>query len=172
MDTTTLFAAAAISGVVAHLGFFKRVEVDTHPLLIAVAFLGAPFAIKQLLNSYFDQYAEITIGTSYLVVGCFLSSLWASMLIYRAFFHPLHEFPGPVPAKLSKIWALTQTIKTGMRWYQVDVALHQKYGDYVRTGLAPKTLMNRSDIINEISRAQGAFNNRPKGAASYLWVQF
>jgi hypothetical protein len=136
MGVTKLFSAAALSGVVAHLGFFKRVEVDRHPLLIVFAFLGAPFALKKLLSTYFQEYAEITVGTSCLVVGYFLLSLWTSILVYRAFFHPLNKFPGPVPAKLSKLWALTQLIKTGMKWYQVDAALHKKYGDYVRTGLA------------------------------------
>lgn len=143
MDTAShshfvLFRSAAILGTLAHQFFFKRVEVDTHPLLIALTFLGAPYAVKHVLSSYFQQYAQVTIRTSFFVVGCFLLSLWASMLLYRAFFHPLNKFPGPSPAKLSKLWALTQTAKTGLRWYQVDTSLHQRYGDYVRTGLSPQ----------------------------------
>jgi hypothetical protein len=134
METMMLFAVAAILGVVAHQCFFKRVEVDTQPLLIVGVFAGAPFAVKHILSSYFQQYAEITTGISYLVVVCFTGSLWTSMLLYRAFFHPLNKFPGPFPAKLSKLWALVQTAKTGLKWHQVDAALHQHYGDYVRIG--------------------------------------
>lgn len=134
MEVITLFAAATLSGFIAHHVFFKRVEVDTHPLLIAIAFAVAPFAVKHVLSSYFQQYAEITIGASFLVVGCSLLSLWTSMLVYRAFFHSLNKFPGPFPAKLSKFWALSQTAKSGLKWYQVDEELHHRYGDYVRTG--------------------------------------
>lgn len=129
-----LFGAAAISGIVAHQCFFKRVEVDTHPLLIAVGFLAAPVAVKQVLGKCFEQYADISSGTSVLVVACFILSLWTNILFYRAFFHPLGQFPGPFPAKLSKIWALAQAVKSRLQWYHVNVDLHRKYGDFVRTG--------------------------------------
>lgn len=135
MEATELFAVAAGLGIVAHLCFFRRFEVDTHPLLIAVCFSAAPSAVRETLSTYFQQYAHITTRTSVVTVGCFVLSLWTSMLLYRAFFHPLKTFPGPRPAKLSKIWAFVQTAKTGLKWYQVDEALHQEYGDYVRTGL-------------------------------------
>lgn len=134
METGTLFAIAALAGVVAHQAFFKLVEVDTHPLLIANAFLAAPYAVKYVLNGYVQQCPGLTIGTSFLLVGCSILSLWITMLIYRAFFHPLQKFPGPFTAKLSKFWALSQTAKSGLKWYQVDEALHKQFGDYVRTG--------------------------------------
>ena len=140
MDTMEPFAVAGLLGIVSHQCFFKQIEVDTYPLAIALAFLGAPFAVKHILNNYLQQYARITTGNSFLLVGCYLFSLWTSMLLYRAFFHPLNKFPGPRLAKLSKIWALVQTAKTGLKWYRVDVALHQKYGDYVRTGMFPKKI--------------------------------
>lgn len=137
MEATELFGIASVLGVVAHQSFFKRVEVDTHPLLIGVGFAATPFAIDHLLSNYFQNHPQITIRISFLVVGCFILSIWMSMLLYRAFFHPLNKFPGPTPAKLSKIWALVQAAKTGLKWYQVDNALHHKYGDYVRTGGFP-----------------------------------
>jgi hypothetical protein len=142
MKTTTLFAAAALSGVIAHHVFFKRVEVDTRPLLIAITFFSAPSALKYFLSSCSPQHAGITYGTSFVIVLCFVLSLWTSMLVYRAFFHPLDKFPGPFPAKFSKLWAFWQTAKTGMKWYQVDEALHKQYGDYVRTGSFPMYVHN------------------------------
>jgi hypothetical protein len=150
MEITKLFAIAAVLGVASHQCFFKRVEVDTHPVLIAVSFLTAPFAVKHILSNYFQQHAQITSGTSFLVVGCFLISLWTSMLLYRAFFHPLKNFRGPLPAKLSKIWALMQTAKSGLKWYQVNAALHQEYGDYVRTGLSPRSSSIASAMLISI----------------------
>ena len=148
MEAEELCAIAAILGLVAHQCFFRRVEVDTHPLLIALAFIGAPFAVKHILSNYFQQYAQMTCGTSFLIVGCFLFSLWTSMLLYRAFFHPLNKFRGPMPAKLSKIWAFVQTAKTGLKWYRVDAVLHQEYGDYVRTGMSLETTLNQVDVAH------------------------
>jgi cytochrome P450 family 628 len=172
MEVTILFVAAVISGVVAHQCFFKRVEVDTHPLLIAIAFLGAPFAVRHVLRSYFQQYADITIGTSYLLVGCCLLSIWTSMFFYRAFFHPLNKYPGPFLAKLSKLWAFSQTAKTGLKWYQVDEALHKKYGDYVRTGRSLNILIHQVHYAYQGDRSQRTFDHGPESSPNYSWIQF
>lgn len=133
-NSLTLFATAAFFGVVAHQILFKRVEVDTHPLIIFVSFLGAPTLVSCLLRSYSTRYVENATSMGVFLVGCFLLSLWISILVYRILFHPLKKFPGPFNAKISKIWALKQAAKTNLKWYQVDSDLHQKYGDYVRTG--------------------------------------
>ena len=146
MEAEKLCAIAAILGLVAHQCFFKLVEVDTHPLLIALTFIAAPFAVKHILSNCFQKYAQITSETSFFAVGCFLFSLWTSMLLYRAFFHPLNKFPGPTPAKLSKIWAFVQTAKTRLKWYRVDAVLHQEYGDYVRTGMSLEATLSQVDV--------------------------
>jgi len=133
-NLTTIFATAAVSGVIAHQILFRRVEVDTHPLLIFFFFLGAPLVVSFILQNYSTCYAEFARSLGFLLVATFLLSLGTSILVYRAFFHPLHKFPGPFRGKLTKLWALTQAAKTGLRWYHVDYELHKKYGDYVRTG--------------------------------------
>jgi hypothetical protein len=132
---SVLFATTVLLGVSAHLFLFKRVEVDSQPLIIAGLFLGAPFFVSYILSHYSAQYAKHSLKTAFSLLGCFTSSLGSSILLYRAFFHRLGKFPGPFLAKLSKFWALRQTIRTGMKWYQVDVELHKQYGDYVRTGI-------------------------------------
>lgn len=131
----TLFVTVALSGILAHHVFFKRFEIDTHPLLIFVLFLGGPSISSFVLRTYTTTYAESASLIGFLLVLCFLLSLWASILGYRAFFHPLRKFPGPFYAKLTKFWALSQAAKTHLKWYQVDHKLHLKYGDYVRTGI-------------------------------------
>ena len=133
-NLSTLLATASVTGVVVHQVLFKRVELDPHPLLIAISFLGAPPILAYILKTYTIQYANSSQSTAYILVGCFTCSLWISILTYRAFFHPLSNFPGPFPARLSKLWALTQAAKTHLKWYQVDAELHKQYGDYVRTG--------------------------------------
>lgn len=135
-----LFSTASLSGILAHQAIFKRFEVDTHPVVIGVVFLGAPFAIAHGLKNYVPRYADSAQLIAFLIVGCFLLSLLTSILVYRALFHPLRDFPGPFSARLSKLWALTQAVKSYLKWYQVDAELHQKYGDYVRTGRLSYTL--------------------------------
>lgn len=134
LKSSTLFGTAAFSGIISHQILFKRFEVDTHPLLIFVSFLGAPSIASYVLRNYTTRYEENASLIGFLLVVCYLVSLWISIIVYRAFFHPLGKFPGPFYGKLTKLWALSQAAKTHLKWYQVDTELHKKYGDYVRTG--------------------------------------
>jgi hypothetical protein len=54
---------------------------------------------------------------------------------YRAFFHPLNDFPGPFGAKLSKLWAMGKVVQSNIKWYKVLEKLHVEYGDFVRVGM-------------------------------------
>src|SRR6187402_3037247 len=121
-----LFATAAVLGVIAHLVFFKCIEIDTHPLLLFTGCLLFPFALSHVFTT--------TLSLSFVLTAIFISSLFISILAYRAFLHPLHKFSGPFPARLTKFWALLQTARTGLKWHQVNASLHEEYGDYVRTG--------------------------------------
>ncbi|RAK82511.1 cytochrome P450 [Aspergillus fijiensis CBS 313.89] len=64
---------------------------------------------------------------------CFYAPLFASILIYRAFFHRLRRFPGPVALKLSKLVAAYGNIGKE-RDFERIWDLHKQYGDIVRTG--------------------------------------
>ncbi|PVH70062.1 putative benzoate 4-monooxygenase cytochrome P450 [Cadophora sp. DSE1049] len=124
--TQTLFAMAALLGVIAHLFVFKRFEVDTHPLLLFVVFSLAPFALQYTLST--------TRLLSCLLTATFTTSLFTSIAIYRVYFHPLRRFPGRPLAKLTQLHSLTLTAKSGLKWHQILQSLHSQYGDYVRTG--------------------------------------
>lgn len=99
----TLVLWAAIAGGLSHQLLFKRVEVDTNPLLIGVTFLSSPFVLSYGLKSLYPQYAEISTLLSFGLVYIFLASLFSSIFLYRAYFHPLRKFPGPLRAKYTKI---------------------------------------------------------------------
>ncbi|RDW83071.1 hypothetical protein BP5796_04562 [Coleophoma crateriformis] len=130
----TLIGTAALLGVAVHQLIFKRFEVDKHPVVVFVGFAIAPFALSRLLNSYLAPSAQLPTSMAFLLVGIFLATMGLSLITYRVFFHPLHNFPGPFAARLSKFWCLSQAAASGMRWHRVNVQLHEKYGDYVRTG--------------------------------------
>lgn len=132
-----LVATASVSGVFAHQLFFRRVDVDNHPFLLLTASFALYLALAAFLQAQYAQYTSILAshGVAFLLMSSFVTSIWASMLTYRAFFHPLSKFPGPFSARLSKFWAVRQALQSGLKWYKVDAALHEKYGDYVRTGM-------------------------------------
>lgn len=55
-----------------------------------------------------------------------------SIAIYRLFFHPLKEYPGPFLAKLTKWYGFYLT--TFGRNHIIFPELHEEYGDVVRVG--------------------------------------
>ncbi|CAK7203398.1 hypothetical protein SEUCBS139899_006131 [Sporothrix eucalyptigena] len=57
---------------------------------------------------------------------------WFGLAIYRLFFHPLSKYPGPLLGKLTSLY-MTGTTALGHNTY-TRYALHQKYGNVVRTG--------------------------------------
>ena len=125
-------AIAAAVGVVAHLFFFKRGEHHLHglryiQLLVITAVIGVLSIRGQGEPSWQKAIYQVsTIGS------CFLGGLYTSLIVYRAFFHPLNNFPGPYGARLSNFW-LSAQLKDG-RAYRKVAELHAEYGDFVRVG--------------------------------------
>ncbi|KAH7125219.1 cytochrome P450 [Dendryphion nanum] len=116
---------AVLSAVIVHHAVLKRYEIDhLATQLIAISTLGF-FCVV-----YAGGFQQAII-----IWSSFYTTLSASMLLYRAFFHPLQSFPGPFTAKLTSWWSVKQMISSDFTYYQtVLVSLRHKYGDYVRTG--------------------------------------
>ncbi|BCS24988.1 cytochrome P450 [Aspergillus puulaauensis] len=134
--TPTILATASLTGVALHLLFFKHVEVDKRPASTAASFVAAYFLLANALPRISSEYAGFawSYTVALLAWASLVLSLWTSILVYRAFFHPLKSFPGPFGARLSKLWSLNKVLETNIRWYRTLDALHQQYGDFVRTG--------------------------------------
>ena len=67
------------------------------------------------------------------VYAMYIGTLVASVVIYRLSpLHPLARVPGPLLFKVSKIWMGTRCAM-GME-SRLITALHEEYGDIVRTG--------------------------------------
>ncbi len=122
----TLLATAFLLGIIVHQFFFKRCEIDTHPLFIFTVVVSSPFALRYMLVRSLTLCALLTVA--------FTASLLTSLIIYRGFFHPLHQFQGPPLAKLTKLYSLFLTAQSGLRWHEINASLHTQYGDYIRTG--------------------------------------
>jgi cytochrome P450 family 628 len=64
----------------------------------------------------------------------YLVSLFTSMVIYRVCFHPLREFPGPIMAKITKLYGPIWQARNG-KGHEEHFELVKKYGDFVRSGM-------------------------------------
>ncbi|KAF5690764.1 cytochrome P450 monooxygenase [Fusarium globosum] len=74
----------------------------------------------------------ITNGIYYTTIG-----------LYRAFFHPLRNYPGPFLPRLTK-WAWFMRYRTG-RYHRWVYSMGQKYGDVVRLGPRDIVFFNPED---------------------------
>ncbi|CZR60260.1 related to pisatin demethylase cytochrome P450 [Phialocephala subalpina] len=136
----TLVITGVASGAALHQ-IVKRIELDRHPLSFLGAFIGSILGLALILQNFSAQYENYgsAFKAAWFTILRTVVSLWVNILVHRAFFHPLNNFPGPFGAKLSKFWALGEVVKSKVKWYQVTGRLQEQYGDYVRTG--PRELM-------------------------------
>jgi hypothetical protein len=107
--------------------------------------LEIDYRIWRLLSLYAVSLVSLTaawaktlslgesIGRATLASFAFNIGLFLSIGIYRLFFHRLRHFPGPIGAKLSRLYA-TLLASRNIQYYKEVENLHRQYGDFVRTG--------------------------------------
>ncbi|KAJ7508590.1 high nitrogen upregulated cytochrome P450 monooxygenase 2 [Mycena galericulata] len=131
--------SAVACGLTTHLLFNKFEARLLKPLLrLMVVFPSAPAAL--LLPHYKSPLLAVCVayGTSY-------ATLVASVLCYPLSpFHPLSKHPGPLLARLSKLWAIYQ-MYTGKNHVSF-LNLHRRYGPVVRTGPNELSICDASAI--------------------------
>jgi hypothetical protein len=124
---------SAALGFSAHVCYFMRGEQVKAAPWIALTAMSSPSVLTFLVNRYggVDMLdAIVVVGVAY---AAFLAALFSSMLVYRVYFHPLRDFPGPPLARLSQFYYMSQTSKRCDSYLFLD-RLHAQYGDYVRVG--------------------------------------
>ncbi|KAF7377746.1 hypothetical protein MSAN_00197600 [Mycena sanguinolenta] len=110
-------------GLVNHFLFHKYEPSSANIALLVLPV--QPVVLLVLLREPFSR-----LFYTYVV---FLGSLSLSIVAYRLSpFHPLARYPGPVIAKVTKLWSTWKTAQ-GYK-YLWHKELHDKYGPYVRTG--------------------------------------
>lgn len=99
-----------------------------------------------------------SVFESLTIFSLYLTFLFASIAVYRLFFHRLCRFPGPQTYALSK-WSMFLVDLNGQRFRKIDEA-HQKYGDIVRTG--PRELsINDASVYPAIYSSQSTCTKGP-----------
>jgi cytochrome P450 family 628 len=117
------------SGVTTHLFLFRHGEWDTKSPAIVLSYVLA-FIIASVLQRTL-WHAETSVAAA--AAGYHFLGLYASMLLYRAFFHRLCKYPGSFLGRLSNFYVTFLSAKRLHLFLEVQ-QLHAKYGDIVRLG--------------------------------------
>jgi hypothetical protein len=121
--------AAALLGVLFHLSI-RPLEFE---------FIMFHFMLASMMIYSFLVYALGLVKAS-VFAGSFNTGLLTSIAIYRLVFHRCRKFPGPFGAKLSRFYAASLSAKD-VQYYKELAKMHGKYGDFVRTGEHPKSVI-------------------------------
>ncbi|OCK75773.1 putative cytochrome P450 [Lepidopterella palustris CBS 459.81] len=125
-------AAAILSGVCLHLFYFKQAEHHMYGVRYLQAFFLVLLASISALTFRLQLPLKSSFSTTFFIAGNVLLGLWTSLLAYRFFFHPLRNFPGPFPARITSLWFSTQVIRSDAHVQLLK--LHEQYGPFVRVG--------------------------------------
>ena len=132
MALITQMVLASAAGVISHLGYFIHGEHHMQAPKLLRLYSVLPLIVFLLELSTYAQGFQEAFSATVAVVLSYATSLFSSIVIYRLFFHRLRDFPGPFPAKITKIYHAWRV--RGSDQYLWLENLHQQYGDFVRTG--------------------------------------
>jgi hypothetical protein len=119
------------------------------------------------LNTTNPSLLITDIGTSgkmlstFVIVSSAIVATLVYIVTYRIFFHPLSSVPGPILARLTKLWLVWHVRKGKSHIFMPN--LHKTYGPIVR--IAPNEVLVRSE--DGVRLAYGAGTKFTKGA----WYQ-
>ncbi|KAH7931072.1 cytochrome P450 [Leucogyrophana mollusca] len=134
----------------AHWWFNKHEPEVSWSLFSIVALAPAPSVL--LLHEHMPMLQAALVAYS-----LFVLTLFTSIAAYRVSpFHPLAQYPGPIPCKLSQIWNVY--IMWGGKQHEYRTMLHDVYGPIVRIGPNELSMVDK-DLLPFILGPQGM----PKG---------
>ncbi|KAF7531612.1 hypothetical protein G7054_g8695 [Neopestalotiopsis clavispora] len=122
------------AGLIAHLGFF--IKGEWHVRAPEIFVFHATLYPALAFGVVFYQGSHLGELLQYGLIACvaYLSTLLASILAYRIWFHPLTKagFKGPLWMRTSKIWHVW-VCRTSQNHLFLD-KLYKDYGEFIRTG--------------------------------------
>ena len=126
--------AAGIAGLLSHWFLFTSGEWHLQATGL-LKFYSLSYAVIVLLEATVRnipwQQALVAGST---ICAAYASCLWGSIITYRLFIHPLHAFPGPILARISKLWHVAQCYDS--KNHLLMERMYAKYGSFVRTGMS------------------------------------
>lgn len=126
-------AVSFVAGVALHLAIFRTGEWDTWSFRLLLGAIGLEGALSLLTYQQLHTGTLEALQNASCLVAAGIAGIFSSMVVYRAFFHRLSRFPGPLAARLSNFYMTTLSVSKGQIYQDVQ-RLHEEYGDYVRVG--------------------------------------
>ncbi|KXJ88976.1 cytochrome P450 [Microdochium bolleyi] len=112
-------------------------------------FLGASALSWPLLSVFYQGFGNCQLlagaGKAALVGTTFHATLLASIAAYRLLFHRCRQYPGPVGARVSRLYA-TYLSSKNVQYHKELEEMHRQYGDLVRTGPREVTILRKSAV--------------------------
>ncbi|KAB8238047.1 cytochrome P450 [Aspergillus alliaceus] len=145
-DLLQLGGSAALLGIFLHITIFRTSFAVEEHLYNLLGLYAA--TVLALVSAYFTStvYSPTQVlGRVSLIAFSFNTGLFSSISIYRLFFHRLHRFPGRFGSKLTRFYDAYLSAKNLQ--YNVELKkLHEKYGDFVRTGPREISILRKSAV--------------------------
>ncbi|OAG39457.1 hypothetical protein AYO21_06285 [Fonsecaea monophora] len=132
LSLSQIAAVGTVLGVVSHLTYFIHGEHHRQAFQYFVAFVTFPI-IATGAQLTFGVPVVLALQQTAILYTTYLTGLYSSLFLYRAFFHRLRSFPGPFGARLSKLWHVWK-VAPHVDNYKHLTRMHEKYGTFVRTG--------------------------------------
>ena len=139
------YGLGALAGLLMHHGCFKHGQwhlytpsvLLSHALVSTCLFTLSIYCAESTHHPLYRAFTPIISG--------YLAALFISIAVYRLMFHHLAGFPGPLTAHVTKLWHVWAC--RGSRYHLVLDTLHQKYGDFVRTGENQRCYADRNQLM-------------------------
>lgn len=150
MSTANGPVAAAIAGVFTHMLYFKKGEHHLYGIRYVELFLFSLVATATLNRSYLADADAVPQGWGEALAhsgklhACYLGGIYAGLVVYRLFFHPLRHFPGPLDLKISAL-SLTYRVRH-LDCHKRVQELHSQYGPFLRIGPSAISVIHPSAI--------------------------
>lgn len=162
-STLRLWSLGAASGVLSHNLWFIRGEHLLRTPLYAVLALATPVSLPVVLYLLQDYTILQAIQWTTIALTAYVMGLFSSITIYRLFFHPLRNFPGPFWARVTALYmpiSVARQERHSRAAWNID-RLHGKYGEYFRVG--PNVLSIADPDMVETIHAPGTKFGKAEG---------
>ena len=120
-----------IADFASHQLYFIRGEHHINASILLYSYTALAVAVF-FLELWIDETYRGAVQNTTLHICAYTLMLFTSIIIYRVCFHPLHSFPGPFLARVSKFWHVYQARYS--QNHQLLLRLYNEYGPFIRTG--------------------------------------
>lgn len=123
---------ASSLGIISHVFYFIQGEHHINAPQIFRGYIISCICVYVACRvSQLEEYSTALPATA-LLVSVYAGSLLGSIAVYRIFFHRTGAFSGPFLARVTKFYHTFKARNSDQHLWLDH--LHEKYGDYVRTG--------------------------------------